>query len=707
MFRLSRVYHRGWVAGLVLAVLLAAACRRSESSGKGTTAPSDLAGVMGERNPVRRLHELANWVATQSEEALGKAFLKAPRDTQGELGWLIALRLEQLHPGEDERTRAMRWEKILQGEGLAAPPEKPTVRERLLKLAHADPRGALAGVHAEHLHPNDAHELRVAILKEVAKSDPRLAFTLLQERRDVDRAEVGSALAKAWGRQAPQEALKWLATQPHSYATDVLGAAVLKGWAETDLPAAMEAAATLPITEANQYTVRSITEQWLRSDPKQAAEWLAKQPKLDPIIVIAAINALDDSNPALAAQIYTTQFPPGRQSEYGDRLVASWVQKDPQACVDWLRTLKQGEFYFRSMAAAAEALAREKPAAAIALMNELPADADRRQMILDIGQAIADPRVAVDWLVTLPESTTVNEVLRRLIAQMSDKDPDALLELAGRLPPGPRQAAVYAGVAEAKFSRDPDKAIAWIKTLDNPSYRDAIVASVGSQWAEADPRGAAEFVRGLAPGEGRERMVAWVAAALIQKDPAAAVDWSLALAESYAARIAVGNAFGALARYESEKAVQKATALPPGKIRDEALLSTVIALAGTRTDLGVQVVMQSSSKEQLALAERLTYNWSQHDLPASLAWIGTLTTGALRDQAILGLADRAAEASPSNALALAGTMDDEGRRYSATYRVLWAWYGKNPEEALAMLGTVKLTDQHRENILGRLKARTQ
>jgi len=695
------------VAGLVLAGLLPAACRRSESSGGAPNARLDLAGIMGEQNPVRRLHELANWVAAQNEEALGKAFLNAPRDIQDELGWLIGLRLEQLHPGEDDRARATRWEKMVRTDNATAPLEKPTVRERLLKLARTDPRGALAGVHAEHLHPNDAHELRVEILKEVAKSDPKLAFTLLQERRDVDRAEVGSDLAKAWGRQAPQEALKWLAPRPRSYATAVLGAAVLEGWAETDLPAAMEAAAMLPITEANHHTVRSITEQWLRSDPKQAAEWLAKQRKLDPIIVVAAISALEDSNPALAAQIYTTQFPPGRQSEYGDSLVASWVKKDPQACIDWLRTLKQGEFYFRSMAAAAEALAREKPAAAIALMNELPADADRRQMILLIGQAIADPRVAMDWLVTLPESATVNDVLRRLMAQASDQDPDALLGLAGRLPPGPRQAAVYAGVAEAKFSKDPDKAIAWIKTLNNPSYMDAIVASVGSQWAEADPRGAAEFVRGLNPGEGRERMVAWVASVLIKKDPAAAVDWSLTLAESYAARIAVGNAFGALARYESEKAVQKATALPPGKIRDEALLSTVITLAGTRIDLGIQVVVQSSPKEQLPLAERLTYVWSQHDLPASIAWAGGLPTGALRDQAILGLANQAAEASPSNALALTGTMDDEGRRYSATYLVLWAWYGKNPETALAMLETVKLTDKHRADILARLKARTQ
>ncbi len=246
-------------------------------------------------------------------------------------------------------------------------------------------------------------------------------------------------------------------------------------------------------------------------------------------ILIAALEALRHSDPALAAEI-VAGLPAGDfQQIAAGQVATAFAGVDPVGAFSWAQALADDHTRLRAVREVAAVWAETDPQAAAVSVATL--DSEREKQL----GALA---VATVWI---------------------RNDPRAALAWAGTLEPLDARALVSGSAVQTWAERDAPAAMEWLAnqsadfhSVIDPDTRLGIIG----KWAVQDPEGAREFVSKMTPDEKQAQAVAIVADQLAKNDPVATMQWALTLP-----REAVSNgAFSAAFRQWREAAPERAEA---------------------------------------------------------------------------------------------------------------------------------------------------
>lgn len=669
--------------------------RPSPASDKpsGPVSPSDtlastLARILAERDDVRRLQLLAAWVDTHTLEEIGSVLARASDDDKRTVNELVSLKLRDLAttlpPAEVSKKE---WAYLRMASGN--PPLPPSPTESLLTLSETDPAAAFRKAINTRMPPVKRERAMLGILGRLALKDPRQALALLSETRSVNRQEALRIIAENWTTTDPQAAFDWALTQrasPLQRLTDQ----VLILWSKKDPASALEAASTLPAGAISDSATGELLNRWFSSAPHESLAWINAQPNPGPLILKTAVAALAGTHPADAAALLDKPMSASALLACTRTLVATWSRADPLAASRWLQTRPMDGAYLAAASELVGPLAGKDPASAFAFYRALPADSGLGDITRSLANGLAGP-AAFDWLVTLPPSGAVTDALAAAARRMNFTEPAQYLSLLGRVPPGPRQDAIYIAATRRQLESNPAGTAGWLRNLPNPATRDAVLSAIASDWAYKSPAAAAAYAQTLPAGTGLDLFTIHLVALWHSRDPAAAADWTLTLPDSRNTRDGIRNAFSSLARQTPQAALQRLDTLPAGPARTAALAGLIDGLASSRPEEAARTITALGSlAEQAASARSLAYAWGAREPSAAATWVKSLPSGDVRDQGLAGLSGPLARGDPAASLALLPLAGSDEARYRIARSSLLVLQQRDEQSARSALARLSL-----------------
>jgi hypothetical protein len=296
------------------------------------------------------------------------------------------------------------------------------------------------------------------------RNDPAGAWEWARSHRAGRRPEVVSTVLRETAARDPQQALRALADlrgNPKLYEAGLL--AVVTGWNESGSPGLLEHLVGMEIGGLRQRALALLTRRMVMRDANEATRWAEALPddlerrfKLQAFRRVAAALALWDPVAAAAWAEKHADAPYG-DGLYRHAVTTAWVERDPQAVVDWLATLPAG--------AARDAALRE---------------AFRRWMAKHPGDATA-------WMAGAERESWRQPALEVLALRTAREDPLRALELAALLSDDDKQMGTIVKIGRFWLRQEPGAAQAWLDTAELPSEtREKIL---GKPAAHGSPRG--------------------------------------------------------------------------------------------------------------------------------------------------------------------------------------------------------------------------
>ena len=411
----------------------------------------------------------------------------------------------------------------------------------LLRLAATDPEDAFAhvlaleedadrrqqarnlGTHLARENGRDAEafaerfadDLRLdflaAVYRELAKEEPDYAFEqrfasrdagALSESerdyleklagRDLDRAlriaaasedpgtrvAIAEAIAAAYGRERPRDALAWAAEIPDD---DVLLAVIRNAGAAAPAAALDAALAAGGDTQRQRRLLNAVVASAGSEDPARLAPLLTR---------------IDDDS---------------LRRTTSRTLAKAWLDTDAVAAVDWLlggdAGLQQLVFQDR------RALDQVDLDTAQVVVGMLPA-AERRQWNNTVVRRLVQERSPADALNYLSQYTGqpgyVAE-LSMLVTTVAESDRALAMQWLERIPDGTMRDAALANVVGRAARNDPQWAAARVTEIADADLRAAATTDVLNRWRVDDPAAAREFLGAMPRGPARDSVVLGIA----------------------------------------------------------------------------------------------------------------------------------------------------------------------------------------------------
>jgi len=246
-------------------------------------------------------------------------------------------------------------------------------------------------------------------------------------------------------------------------------------------------------------------------------------------ILVAALELLKASNPALAAEI-VAGLPPGDFQQIAAGQVATVFAKiDPKAAFAWARGLRDDSTRLRAVREVAATWAESDPREASGLVASLASERERQLSALAIAAVWTrrDPVASLAWAETLQPLAARSLVAGSAVQTWAERDAAAAMNWLAQQP------------AEFQAAIDPETHLRLI-----------------GQWARQDPESAREFIRQMAPDVAQARAADLAAVDLAKHDPIATMEWALGFSQTAVRHVAFSAAF----REWSEAAPQSAQA---------------------------------------------------------------------------------------------------------------------------------------------------
>jgi hypothetical protein len=327
---------------------------------------------------------------------------------------------------------------------------------------------------AEQLNGRLGEEARRSALVTWAQEDPLGAFAYSQALPlGEERQSLMYAIANGYGRDDPDAALAWVATQKGP--PQDLRASVIAGIAQVDARRALDlafreepnvpsfggwsfrrgrfdmlssvitnamasSAITAPELVARVLALRDDNERnnalqqalgyWTRSDPRAAFDWLVTERNLPRQNLSVLVNSMVRTDPVLAAS-YTDRVPDELRGFWIASVAQNYSRLDPEAAMHWLGGFRNEKGYVDGVVALVHQTVNYDPAKAAGLVDSLD---DKGQNTLSAAEAVgrawggADEQAARLWMRGLAEGPLRDAALRGFIFGVyGDSMPDASL----------------------------------------------------------------------------------------------------------------------------------------------------------------------------------------------------------------------------------------------------------------------------------------
>lgn len=211
-------------------------------------------------------------------------------------------------------------------------------------------------------------------------------------------------------------------------------------------------------------------------------------------------------DPVNAAQYYMEN-----QGEFGgrgpggggaDMVAAEWAKLDPNAALEWAKTL-DGRERNQALESVVGEMARKDPAGAAALASTIDPES-RGDAFAEVAEqwAATDFDSAEAWIRSLP-SDEQGEAMASAIETLASSDPVQAADKALAMGSGDHRDEAVREVAEAWSREDPATAADWL-VQQNPENSGGAMREVMQNWSNQDSEGALTFINGQPLGEMRD-----------------------------------------------------------------------------------------------------------------------------------------------------------------------------------------------------------
>jgi hypothetical protein len=393
------------------------------------------------------------------------------------------------------------------------------------ELRLMEPQDALRW--AEQLEGRVGDAARRAALQSWGQEDPLAAFAYAQSMRLGDeRLQLMYAAANGYGRQNPEGALAWVASQ--TQAPLDLSASVIAGIAQVDAKRALDlafrdapndpngwrfsqsrfemlntvisnamatpdiaipdlAARVLSLPDRNERSnaLQLLTERWLRNDPRAVLDWLTTQDNVPNENLSLLVGSATRYDPLLAAG-YTDRVPPPMRELWIANVAQNYARLDPQAAADWLGQFRDEREYAAGVAALANRAVDYDPALAAKLLGSLHDNGRNTQMA---AQGVArnwagrDEQSTRMWIRGLAEGPVRDSALQGLIGRVyRDSVPEASLLALFSSEQAKQQAIMQVIYAIGRDDRDE------ARRLVQEHISDPAIRRQAQAWLDEKPR---------------------------------------------------------------------------------------------------------------------------------------------------------------------------------------------------------------------------
>ncbi|HUF63784.1 MAG TPA: hypothetical protein VMN36_17030 [Verrucomicrobiales bacterium] len=546
---------------------------------------------------------------------------------------------------------------------------------------------------------------------------------------------LGAATAESIGELAAS--LRGAAERSDEGHGRLMGA--YRRWAELDPAAALTAAMREPNDRLRRSAVHTLFRTLAERDLGSAQRMLASV--ADPNLRREAIHAMSDiggrqapeafarfleglpdgrdfghffrdwagRDPSAAAGFVLSVGDAAARSEWIRGVASGWASGDAEGAAAWVESLGGTADFWPAAEMLVEEMARTDPAAAAALVSELPAGDRRRHLIERVSSSWArqDLEAALTWAESQPGFQSA-AALDPLLREWTGSDPAAAAAYVGNLPVSERTLRAAHHLAEQWGNSDPEAAMAWALAQEDPALRDRAMHGALSAWAEQDLNSAADFAASLEDSSELRNAVRAVAEQWAVRDPAGAMDWVEALPAGVRGE-GGREILNHLAREDPRAAAGFYEALTSGGLGEWGASEPglFVDAAGDIAGRWSELLPAEAADWATGLPEgeaqaraigAVADRWVWADSLGASEWIGSLPAGEIRDVAAERLVNHIASSDPAAAFQWALSVEAEGRRLHLTRRVLDRWTSVDPGAAQSALDASGLSPDQRARV---------
>lgn len=458
------------------------------------------------------------------------------------------------------------------------------------------------------------------------------------------RNEAYATLISVLGDTNPAEAIAKMFANPEAMKQ---ARSVLSQLASKDPRAAVEAVLKLPEGRSRNDAIESLASSWARNEPDAAIAWLRQLPasgSRNNALRNIIYNELRDE-PVKAIEVAMNDLSPGwERTSAISNTIANWSRTDPDAALQYLDKLPQGEAYNQAFSSLANRMAEDNPQKALTLVMDQPNVQARNQALSSVLQQwIKDsPKEGFQWL-EAHRTDLRPDTLQSIVYGLIHENPAQALTVADWMGNGDSANNTYQTISQNWVRNDLSGAEAWIEKMPAGPKRDSFIQGFINGMAEIDPARASQYIEKLPDGNVRDNAINQLTYQWARNEPEAALEW-------------LGNT-------------------PAGEKRNQAL-------------------------------GNLVSSWARSDGAAASAWVKTLPSGKTRDTAIQQLAPNIVASDPKAAIAWAKAIGDESTRQSTLATTAGEWLRHDPKAATAYIeSTPDFPEATKNNLLERTKKR--
>ncbi len=273
---------------------------------------------------------------------------------------------------------------------------------------------------------------------------------------------------------------------------------------------------------------------------------------------------LADEDPKKGQAVIDLLSPPRLQEGALHTFLWTWGRRDPRAALDYVRTFLPGSLRNMALTQVGRVWAESDGASAVRVLDEfLPGEArDAASSLIGGSWGQKAPQAAAEYFLQHGSAADHQNTVPNLVNGWANRKPREVIHWAERLPagedrtrflrngverlaghdpqaardymrgqPGEFQELVYQGLASSWARQDPAEAIQWASTLEDDRRRKNALAIIAQHWGRDDVVSAGKWLNTLPLGEIRDAAVGTYVIPLAGTDPRGAIEWTLSIRE--------------------------------------------------------------------------------------------------------------------------------------------------------------------------------
>lgn len=534
-------------------------------------------------------------------------------------------------------------------------------------------------------------------------NDPQTAWTMAQSL-DAYRSSlygIGFILGKL-ATKDPGAALAGVARLADNQQKHQARMAIATSWATVDPQAAMLWASSLQNPSEKDSAIENVLGSWIMRDVEAAAASVIQLPngplKTRALMRVLPAWALKNER---AATEYIRSLPAGNEATgLLDSIVMAWAERDGTGALAYAQSLPSGASRNRMESIVSAMLARESPQALGKLLESLPDNDDRRDIINMIaGREICNLETAIAVISALPEGPVRTDALNRVGREYSVGHPQHVVDLVAKLPDSNVRDRLIVNAASDWAKMDLAAALAWIKTVLACRGKESGLEAVCWVWVQQNPAEALPFVLTLPPDEWHNRLIGFGAGTWARADIRNAVGWLKSLTNECHRAAFLGGLIPVMAKQDSRGAIELAATMPEGEARRNILAEAVkvwAALDPATAAAWASDLPEDPRREMLTL---IVTRWATDNPAQAGKWITDKPQDPLHVSLMFYFVNTLAQVRPDLAAQWVDAAANQKQRRHFIMTIAQNWLRFDPTAATNWLVGVSLPDEDKRLLL--------